>query len=335
MTDEWFEEYVFQIVAPREFVDRDLLAIYDHAPHSVKVLPMWDTLGESSADCLRLTRVLMGRVGGSRLLRLDGVSQQTRRLRKAFGLLSPTLRAYIATLSRRHFLGFLCNGHFPFARYRSYLDGNRLWFMVQAQPQLAVASPPATHTMTRDKQPTGIARLTAEKSTYAYFRSAHLVPNTPCLFPPSYSEDWPIRRNIASDAGELDYTYLEQIYGPMDVTCIDCEASTSKLSESEEEEPPVATFRDLLELWRRGRGRTRYLKDWHLPLAVHRSGEGRGEGAAANGKGKERVREELYDVPPAWLDDWMNEYEGSEREDDFRFVVRQRLALVSFSRPAH
>lgn len=45
MTDEWFEEYVFQIVAPREFVDRDVLAIYDDAPHSVKVLPMWDTLG--------------------------------------------------------------------------------------------------------------------------------------------------------------------------------------------------------------------------------------------------------------------------------------------------
>lgn len=49
MTDEWFEEYVFQIVAPREFVATDLLAIYDDAPHSVKVLPMWDTLGESFA----------------------------------------------------------------------------------------------------------------------------------------------------------------------------------------------------------------------------------------------------------------------------------------------
>lgn len=43
MTDEWFDEYVFQIAAPREFVDRDLLDIYDNAQHHV--LPMWDTLG--------------------------------------------------------------------------------------------------------------------------------------------------------------------------------------------------------------------------------------------------------------------------------------------------
>ena len=189
--------------------------------------------------------------------------------------------------------------------------------------------------MTRAMQPNEIARLTEEQSTYAYFRAAHLVPNTPCLFPPSYSEDWPLRRNIASDAGELDYRYLQQNYGPLDVTCIDCEASTSKLSESEEEEPSVASFRDLLELWRGGQGRTKYLKDWHLPLAVHRSGENGGEGAAANGKGKERVREELYDVPPAWLDDWMNEYEGSERKDDFRFVVSQLLTSKPFSRAAH
>ena len=196
-------------------------------------------------------------------------------------------------------------------RYQTMVDAKH-------SPRAASASPPPLHTMTRDEPSTRIARLTEEQSTYAYFRSAHLVPNTPCLFPPSYSEAWPIRRNIASEAGELDYQNLERKFGSLDVTCIDCEASTSKLSESE---APVASFRDLLELWRRGRGRTKYLKDWHLPLAVHRSGANGNTGVAANGKGKERVREELYDVPAAWLDDWMNEYEGSEREDDFRFVV--------------
>lgn len=76
MTDEWFEEYVFQIVAPREFVDRDLLAIYDDAPHSVKVLPMWDTLGESLGMSRRVLQVLIGCSGGSRLLRLAGISEQ-------------------------------------------------------------------------------------------------------------------------------------------------------------------------------------------------------------------------------------------------------------------
>lgn len=43
MTDEWFDEYVFQIAAPRDFVDHDLLDIYDNAQRHV--LPMWDTLG--------------------------------------------------------------------------------------------------------------------------------------------------------------------------------------------------------------------------------------------------------------------------------------------------
>lgn len=98
MTDEWFEEYVFQIVAPREFVDRDVLAIYDDAPHSVKVLPMWDTLGESSLLIRRVLQVLIARLSGSRLLRLAGVSQQIRRSRKAFANF-----AYIASLSCLHF----------------------------------------------------------------------------------------------------------------------------------------------------------------------------------------------------------------------------------------
>ncbi|GAA5883623.1 hypothetical protein JCM3774_001851 [Rhodotorula dairenensis] len=170
--------------------------------------------------------------------------------------------------------------------------------------------------------PDGITRLTDEHSGYDSFRTAHLVPNTPCIFPPSCTENWPIRRRISSEAGELDYAYLKQQYGALEVACIDCEASTSKLPR--DEEPRVASFGDLLQLWHDGRGRTKYLKDWHLPLAVHRAGaKGEKDAAAASvntEKGKQQVRQELYDVPPMWLDDWMNEYEGSARDDDFRFV---------------
>jgi bleomycin hydrolase len=43
MTDDWFSNYVYQIVAPRSFLSHELLDIYDSAP--VTVLPPWDVLG--------------------------------------------------------------------------------------------------------------------------------------------------------------------------------------------------------------------------------------------------------------------------------------------------
>lgn len=178
----------------------------------------------------------------------------------------------------------------------------------------------------------GIARLSTAECSYAYFRAAHLLPNTPCLFPASYTQHWPIRQRIQVEGTvELDYDDLERRFGDLPVQCVSCgDAGTSQQLVK-----VVENFRDLLRLWRRGEGRSGYLKDWHLPLAVHRQGEGMAaspgvgveEGASRASerkrKGKERVREELYEVPAAWLDDWMNEYEGSEREDDFRFVVRR------------
>lgn len=45
MTDDWFSNYVYQIVAPRSFLSHELLDIYDNAP--VTVLPPWDVLGNS------------------------------------------------------------------------------------------------------------------------------------------------------------------------------------------------------------------------------------------------------------------------------------------------
>ncbi|BGO99973.1 bleomycin hydrolase [Rhodotorula toruloides] len=45
MTDDWFSNYVYQIVAPRSFLSHELLDIYDSAP--ITVLPPWDVLGAS------------------------------------------------------------------------------------------------------------------------------------------------------------------------------------------------------------------------------------------------------------------------------------------------
>lgn len=43
MTDDWFSEYLYQIVSPRKFVPPELLDIYDH--HPVTMFPPWDPFG--------------------------------------------------------------------------------------------------------------------------------------------------------------------------------------------------------------------------------------------------------------------------------------------------
>ncbi|GAA5938841.1 C1 family peptidase [Sporobolomyces koalae] len=43
MTDEWFTEHVFQVVAPRNFIDKKLVDLFDHGKPAV--LPRWDPMG--------------------------------------------------------------------------------------------------------------------------------------------------------------------------------------------------------------------------------------------------------------------------------------------------
>ncbi|BGP37654.1 hypothetical protein JCM10449v2_001571 [Rhodotorula kratochvilovae] len=160
-------------------------------------------------------------------------------------------------------------------------------------------------------EPHALRQLELHQCTYEHFRTHHLVPNTPCIFPPSLVEDWPlVSRWLTGEAGArtLHWDYLAERYGALAIDCVD-------LSGSKDASP--TTFGALIALWRKGDARGTYLKDWHLPLEVWHAGERDGKG-----KGKERVREELYEVPVVCLDDWMNEWEGSEegKGDDFRFV---------------
>ncbi|GAA5938837.1 C1 family peptidase [Sporobolomyces koalae] len=43
MSDEWFTEHVFQVVAPRDFIDKKLIDLFDHG--KPVVLPRWDPMG--------------------------------------------------------------------------------------------------------------------------------------------------------------------------------------------------------------------------------------------------------------------------------------------------
>ncbi|CEQ39780.1 SPOSA6832_01360, partial [Sporobolomyces salmonicolor] len=180
-----------------------------------------------------------------------------------------------------------------------------------------------------------IARLSPSQCTYLHFRSSHLLPNTPCLFPAHFVQHWAVFRRWFRAAGELDWDGLDAMYGALEVECVECERDGAE--EEQAREGQVRTFRDLVALWRVGKGRRTYLKDWHLPLLVHRAagevsseGDGNGNGNG-KGKGKERVQEELYQVPLPWMDDWMNEWEGSDdvKGDDFRFVVSRPVYSCS------
>ena len=42
MTDSWFDEYMFEIAAPKEMLPPELLAAFNDTP---RVLPAWDPMG--------------------------------------------------------------------------------------------------------------------------------------------------------------------------------------------------------------------------------------------------------------------------------------------------
>ncbi|GAA6049845.1 hypothetical protein JCM3770_004212 [Rhodotorula araucariae] len=165
-----------------------------------------------------------------------------------------------------------------------------------------------------------VPRLEPHQCTYAYFRAHHLVPNTPCIFPPALVQDWPLRSRWLTGDCTPHWEYLVERYGALAIDCVDL--SPGPDSGNSAPPGPARTFGALVALWRQGAGRAAYLKDWHLALEVWRAGERDGSAGKGKGKGKERVRDELYEVPTVCLDDWMNEWEGSEegRGDDFRFV---------------
>lgn len=43
MTDRWFDEFVYQVVAPKARVPKELVRIFEHGKQVV--LPPWDAMG--------------------------------------------------------------------------------------------------------------------------------------------------------------------------------------------------------------------------------------------------------------------------------------------------
>ena len=149
--------------------------------------------------------------------------------------------------------------------------------------------------------------------TYEEFLENYLRPNKPCLISPDLIHSWPATRlwtstsQSSSDAIKPtpNWDYLLDNYG--DETVIVAKCGSRSFSDQERLDLPL---REVIELWKSGKGEGLYVKDWHLAKVV-----------------RERGKERFYEIPDIFLDDWMNcfwENGYEESNDDFRFVVSYR-----------
>lgn len=85
---------------------------------------------------------------------------------------------------------------------------------------------------------------------------------------------------------------------------MDCNA------EGSDRETQEMVFGEVIQLWKEGRGKGLYIKDWHLARNVQNR-------SSSFTKGGE---ETFYETPDIFKDDWMNHYYSHKTEDDFKFV---------------
>lgn len=85
-------------------------------------------------------------------------------------------------------------------------------------------------------------------------------------------------------------------------------------------------FNDVIQLWKDGKGKGIYIKDWHLPLQLRERQRGERnrvkEEEEEESKGNQRGEQEesFYITPDIFQNDWMNNYYTNNTKDDFSFV---------------
>ncbi|KIJ34930.1 hypothetical protein M422DRAFT_181471 [Sphaerobolus stellatus SS14] len=145
--------------------------------------------------------------------------------------------------------------------------------------------------------------IVKEPLSYQEFLEKFLRPNKPCLISPHLISSWPAAKFwICSSDGSSstpNWEYIQKYYGDEQVTVAKCD--TRSFSDQERFELPL---RDVIELWKSGKGEGLYVKDWHLARST-----------------REKGGESFYETPDIFLDDWMNSFwENEVKKDDFRFV---------------
>lgn len=137
--------------------------------------------------------------------------------------------------------------------------------------------------------------------SYNEFLQAYLLPNQPVIIGPSLITSWPAYKLWRRASYEINWEYLEDVYGDWEVTVADC--ATRQFSDQRREQ---MLFRDVVSLWEADEGQSLYVKDWHLARTLTLN--------------KYPSHDIFYTTPDVFRDDWMNAYYSAHTEDDFRFV---------------
>lgn len=147
--------------------------------------------------------------------------------------------------------------------------------------------------------------------SYDDFYLNFLRPNLPVTLDQSLTCSWSARglwakSGTGSDSSEICWDYLSDNYGYLDVTVANCADSDSFGNQDR----CTMQFRDVLQLWKLGNGRSLYVKDWHLAKQME----------SCYSKSSPDSSIPFYTTPDVFRDDWMNAYYTAHTDDDFRFV---------------
>ena len=148
--------------------------------------------------------------------------------------------------------------------------------------------------------------------SYDDFLASYLLPNKPVIIGPSLIQSWPALHSWRHDEATINWSYLCEQYGHLEVTVADC--STRDFSDQRREQ---MLFRDVVSLWQQGSGRTLYVKDWHLARAISSS---LSPSSPFSSQHSTADAPPFYHTPDIFRDDWMNVYYSTCTTDDFRFV---------------
>ncbi|XP_076397059.1 jumonji domain containing 4 [Megachile rotundata] len=139
--------------------------------------------------------------------------------------------------------------------------------------------------------------------TYDEFFTKYLIPNKPCIFKSSITENWSCKRQWNLDNAP-DFDVLDILFGNCVVPVADC---NKKYYNSQSKDD--MQMKDYLNYWIEYAKSNYsdsmpllYLKDWHCPKLFPNA--------------------PMYNVPQYFASDWLNEYyiANPELNDDYRFV---------------
>ncbi|XP_056148705.1 2-oxoglutarate and iron-dependent oxygenase JMJD4 [Lampris incognitus] len=137
---------------------------------------------------------------------------------------------------------------------------------------------------------------------YSKFFKRHLLPNQPCMFSRSFTEEWRCRKQWVTEDGKPHFQKLLQEFDETPVPIANCNAKEYNANPKQ-----IMPFKKFIHYWKEyiqnGHSSPKgclYLKDWHMS--------------------RDFPEHDVYSTPVFFSSDWLNEYWDTLQVDDYRFV---------------